>query len=81
MVKALENATLSIDHVQEIEIMEMEDVSKYVCNTSTKVDAFPSMMKEVYDDHIMNKGRNTNLISEEYEMYLHHYGELYTWSI
>ena len=27
MVKALENATLSIDHVQEIEIMEMEDVT------------------------------------------------------
>ena len=68
MVKALENATSSIDHVQEIEIMEMEDVAKYVRNTSTKVDAFPSMMKEVYDDHITNKGRNTILISEEYVM-------------
>jgi hypothetical protein len=81
MVKALENAALSIDHVQEIEIMEMEDVAKYVRNTSAKVDAFPPMMKEVYDDHITNKGRNTILISEEYVMYLHHYGELYTWSI
>ena len=36
MVEALENAALSIDHVQEIEIMEMEDVAKYVRNTSTK---------------------------------------------
>ena len=81
MVKALENATLSIDHVEEIEIIEMEDVAKYVCNTSSKVDSFPPMMKEVYDDHITNKGHNTILIFEEYVMYLHHYGELYTWSI
>ena len=81
MVKALENADLSIDHVQEIEIMEMEHVAKYVRNTSTKVDVFPAMMKEVYDDHITNKGCNTILISKEYVMYLHHYGELYTWSI
>ena len=79
MVKALENVVLSIDHVQEIEIMKMEDVSKYVCNTSVKVDAFPSMMKEVYDDHIINKSRNTILIFEEYVMYLHHYGEV--WSL
>lgn len=46
----------------------MEDVAKYVHNTSTKVDAFPPMMKEVYDDHITNKGRNMTLISEEYVM-------------
>ena len=63
MVEALENAALSIDHVQEIEIMEMEYVAKYVRNTSTKLDGFPPMMKEVYDDHIMNKVRNTILIS------------------
>ena len=81
MVKALKNVALSIDHVQEIEIMEMEDVAKYVRNTSAKVDTFPSMMKEVYDDHITNKGRNTILISKEYVMYLQHYGELYMWSI
>ena len=81
MVKALENIALSIDHVQDLEIMEMEDVAEYVHNTSAKADAFPPMMIEVYHDHIMNKGRNTILISEEYVMYLHHYGELYTWYI
>ena len=79
MVKALENAALSIDHVQEVEIIEMEDVSRFVRNTSTKLDAFPSMMKEVYDDHCTNKGHNMNLSCKEYVMYLHHYGEV--WSI
>ena len=79
MVKALENVTLSIDRVQEMEINEMEDVSRFVCNTSTKLDAFPSTMKEVYEDHCTNKGHNMNLISKEYVMYLHHYGEV--WSI
>ena len=79
MVKALENVTLSIDRVQEVEIIEMEDVSRFVRNTSTKLDAFPSMMKEVYDDHCTNKGQNMNLISKEYVMYLDHYGEV--WSI
>ena len=77
MVKALENVTLSIDRVQEVEIIEMEDVSKFVHNTSTKLDAFPSMMKEVYDDHCTNKGHNMNLISKEYVMYLHHYEEVW----
>lgn len=77
MLIALENASLAIDDVQEVEIVEMEDVMRFVCNASTKV-YFPSMMKEVYNDHLTNEGRTTNFISKENVMYLHHYGEMFS---
>lgn len=77
IIKALENAALSIHTVDELEIMEMADVAKVMRDTSAKIDAFPEMMKEVYRDHFSNKGRNIILITEEYVMQLHHYGEMF----
>lgn len=78
MLIALENAALAIDDVQEVDIIDMEDIVRFVRNASAKVDAFPSMMKEVYYDKLTNEGRNRNYISEEYVMYLHHYGEMFS---
>ena len=76
MLIVLENTALAIDDVEEVEIIEMEDVARFVHNAFAKVDTFPFMMKEVYNDHLT--GCNTNLIFEEYVMYLHHYGEMFS---
>ena len=75
-MKTLEHTTLTIDDLDELEIWKMVDVAKRVREASHYADAFPSMMKEVHRDHCTNKGRNTNLITEEYVMYLHHYGKV-----
>ena len=77
IIKDLENIALSIDTIDELEIMEMVDVAKVMCDMSTKIDAFLEMMKEFYHDHYFNKGHNTILIIEEYVTQLHHYGEMF----
>lgn len=69
---------MSIDGVQKMEIIQMEDIALFVCIIFVKVNSLPYMMKEVYDDHCVNKGCNMILIFEEYVMYLHHYGEMYS---
>ena len=76
ILQDIQNTTLSIDYVEELEIMRMKDVAHKVKKTYTKVVAFTSFMEEVYCDHLHNKGRNTILITKEYVMYLHHYNEV-----
>ena len=73
----MENLALSIETADELEIMEMENVAKVMRDTSTKTDAFPEMMKEVYCDHCSNKGHNTILITEKYVLQQNHYGEMF----
>ena len=76
ILQDIENTALSIDYVEELEIMRMKDVAHKVKETYTKVFAFTSFMEEVYHDHLHNKGRNTILITKEYVMYFHHYSEV-----
>ena len=76
ILQAIENTALSIDYIEEIEIMRMKDVAHKVKETYTKVVAFTSFMEQVYHDQLHNKGRNTILITKEYAMYLHHYNEV-----
>ena len=76
ILQDIENTALSIDYVEEIEIMRMKDVAHKVKETYTKVVSFTSFIEEVHHDHLHNKGHNTILITEEYVMYLHHYNEV-----
>ncbi|XP_059070522.1 uncharacterized protein LOC131040138 [Cryptomeria japonica] len=76
IVKEIENTSLIIDDVEEHEILKMEDVAKKAHDASAIVSKFPYIMKEVYFDHLVNKGRNTILITEEFMMYLHHYNKV-----
>lgn len=72
IIKIVENTILSIDYVEEMEIMHMKDAEKFMRDTSAKVDGFPSMTKEIFDNHCSNKGCNTILIIEKCDTYLHY---------
>lgn len=76
IVKEIENMSLMIDDVEELEILKMEDVAKKALDAFAIVSRFPDIMKEIYFDHLVNKGRNTILITAEFVMYLHHYNEV-----
>ena len=68
IIKVVENAILSIEYVEEMEVMQMKDAKKFMCDTYAKVDDERSL-----NNHCSNKDCNTIPIIEQCGMYLHHY--------
>ena len=48
IIKVVENAILSIEYVEEMEVMQMKDAKKFMCDTNAKVDDEKSLSQSLF---------------------------------